>query len=485
MFVENCQVCAWPRLSLDPFFLLVLVPSASRPLFNTMLHTRDHHELLPNKTLPAWQLPFGTSWQDFKDWLRIDCHVDHVELFQSSTSGWIRLRGQDNFNRAWARLKKEYFRNRAIIASDKNRTESIKIKELVDDSRAATYSSPGHWDLYASESTSPDAMLPRAPSCLEELSSDRELGRLAPSAACPAGPVAVAVTTTPAYGGPPVLGSYATMPEAYNACLDATGNRSLPYAPGFGYYEQQPPADPSPVAATGHFGRGSPFVGPPSVESQYSSLHPSHACLSCRSASGTPSSLSADAHQRRAHTAQEARRVLVTSIQRKARASDVSNWIRHQIGEHSSAITALEIPLLEPKGRIHGYALVTLSNPAAAEAAVRILDQKLFQGRVVSTRPMAGGTQPQPHGPRCSKDPRPPWPARQPSKHDEESKPTRRHNDWKHRKAKSKGSTSPSASAHAQCHNAVSGEDIFSGPVIAYGSSTHRPRNSLELVPET
>lgn len=149
-------------------------------------------------------MPFGTSWQDLKDWLRVDCDVDHVELFQSSTSGWIRLRGEGNFNKAWckcdvfcqaasstaclwasanilqsnvtltktrtARLKKEYFRNRAIIASDKNRTESIKIKELVD-SRVAQYSASSGWELAPGQSRVQDAALPQLRTCVQETAS--------------------------------------------------------------------------------------------------------------------------------------------------------------------------------------------------------------------------------------------------------------------------------------------------------------------------
>ena len=53
-------------------------------------HTSDHI-----------QLPFGTSWQQLKDWARSACDVDHIEVFQNSTSGWVRVKGKDNFERAW------------------------------------------------------------------------------------------------------------------------------------------------------------------------------------------------------------------------------------------------------------------------------------------------------------------------------------------------------------------------------------------------
>uniref|UniRef100_A0A0D2XDD9 RRM domain-containing protein n=1 Tax=Fusarium oxysporum (strain Fo5176) TaxID=660025 RepID=A0A0D2XDD9_FUSOF len=75
-------------------------------------------------------LPFATSWQELKDWTRTACVVDHIEVFQSSTSGWVRVRGRDNFERAWALLNGGVFKGRSIIASDRNREHSIKIKEL-------------------------------------------------------------------------------------------------------------------------------------------------------------------------------------------------------------------------------------------------------------------------------------------------------------------------------------------------------------------
>lgn len=49
------------------------------------------------------QLPFGTSWAALKDWIRSVCEVDHIEMFPQSTSAWVRVKGRDNFNRAWGR----------------------------------------------------------------------------------------------------------------------------------------------------------------------------------------------------------------------------------------------------------------------------------------------------------------------------------------------------------------------------------------------
>ncbi|ROT35869.1 hypothetical protein SODALDRAFT_53022 [Sodiomyces alkalinus F11] len=77
-------------------------------------------------------LPFMTNWREIKDWLQCCCAVEHVEIFNSSTSGWVRVKGEENFLRAWALLNQGEFGGRSIIADGRNATERIKIKDLVD-----------------------------------------------------------------------------------------------------------------------------------------------------------------------------------------------------------------------------------------------------------------------------------------------------------------------------------------------------------------
>jgi hypothetical protein len=51
-----------------------------------------------------FQLPFRTSWQELKDWVRRGCDVDHVEVFNGSTTGWVRLMGRENYEKAMGTL---------------------------------------------------------------------------------------------------------------------------------------------------------------------------------------------------------------------------------------------------------------------------------------------------------------------------------------------------------------------------------------------
>lgn len=67
------------------------------------------------------KLPFATIWQLLKDWLRqAGCDVDHIQVFQKSTSGWVRLIGKDNFERALRRFCAPY-RFRKIAADGDSR----------------------------------------------------------------------------------------------------------------------------------------------------------------------------------------------------------------------------------------------------------------------------------------------------------------------------------------------------------------------------
>ncbi|KAI0010155.1 hypothetical protein F4779DRAFT_616885 [Xylariaceae sp. FL0662B] len=77
-------------------------------------------------------LPWQTSWQQLKDHVRTVCNVERVEVFNDSTSGWVAVRGRDNYDAAFRLLNGGVFNGRALIADGKNATEPKMIKELID-----------------------------------------------------------------------------------------------------------------------------------------------------------------------------------------------------------------------------------------------------------------------------------------------------------------------------------------------------------------
>ncbi|KAK7749364.1 hypothetical protein SLS62_008216 [Diatrype stigma] len=53
--------------------------------------------------IPLSNLPFQTSWQQLKDHVRTVCSsVERVEIFGGSTSGWVLVKGRENFDAAMA-----------------------------------------------------------------------------------------------------------------------------------------------------------------------------------------------------------------------------------------------------------------------------------------------------------------------------------------------------------------------------------------------
>ncbi len=67
-------------------------------------YTLQHAVALPLVAIFALtrcpQLPFHSTWQDFKDYIRQAADVDYVMIFPKSTSGWVRVLKRENFERA-------------------------------------------------------------------------------------------------------------------------------------------------------------------------------------------------------------------------------------------------------------------------------------------------------------------------------------------------------------------------------------------------
>ena len=48
------------------------------------------------------QLPFHATWQELKDFVRQVVDVEHVAIFPKSTSGWVKIKGRENFVKAYS-----------------------------------------------------------------------------------------------------------------------------------------------------------------------------------------------------------------------------------------------------------------------------------------------------------------------------------------------------------------------------------------------
>ena len=75
------------------------------PICNVCSNFHVHVHVMEDEANCEEQLPFNVLFRRLKSWIRkgASCEVDHVEIFFNSTSGWVRLNGKDNFEKAWSK----------------------------------------------------------------------------------------------------------------------------------------------------------------------------------------------------------------------------------------------------------------------------------------------------------------------------------------------------------------------------------------------
>ncbi|KAM5351574.1 hypothetical protein ACJ41O_004297 [Fusarium nematophilum] len=302
-------------------------------------------------------LPFGTSWQHLKDWIRSTCTVDHIEVFQNSTSGWVRVKGKENFERAWGLLNGGIFGGRSIIASDKNRSQSIKIKELVDTPQLAYSHAPRYRPYpppiqYGSPAAAPGqdylAAYPQAGGMtFPSHSISTQSHTQQPSATT----AATASSATYAAGGPR---------ENYNYGDNSAGASS---------------ADNHAAAA----------AYPPQLALPYrgGAAEPP----TCYDSRGIP--VPASAYQTSSYVVTEPRKLHVSPFPQDAVADEVKSWLRKRVDK--STIESIEIPHSTSSRYLRGHIFVIFDSPLSATKAMDLLNGARFQGRSVIARPTVEG----------------------------------------------------------------------------------------------
>ncbi|POR34843.1 RNA recognition motif domain protein [Tolypocladium paradoxum] len=349
-------------------------------------------------------LPFGTIWQLLKDWLReAGCDVDHIEVFQKSTSGWIRLIGKDNFERALRRrsqmhvsvsrelcangggvehLQTTAYNNRLLLYLDKNRTESIKIMELIDDpppkprgKLPAKHATTSHDQVWVRPCP---CSLPRT--ATNDAGAQKEQGK------------------GYAAGDAPVAGYREMPPEPLRMPNDLQNmfgtdpfgmsrwgwQYGSTYTPGYRSYDQ--PLNPALSSS----------------QQSSSSAHPRPDLVGARPSkpsSRTGSATSPSDSSRKPPRARDERcKVHLLSLKHAASPQDVESWVRGSLGQWAAAVCSIDIPVDHQKGRIRGSGYVTFLSSAAARRAVDVLNQGVFMNRVVYARLMDEGDRSRAHG---------------------------------------------------------------------------------------
>ncbi|KAF7556070.1 hypothetical protein G7046_g6404 [Stylonectria norvegica] len=318
-------------------------------------------------------LPFGTTWQELKDWIRSACAVDHIEVFDSSTSGWVRVNGRHNFEKAWALLNGGVFRGRCIIASDRNRNETIKIKEFAETSAAGSHSqAPRYRHTPPNQYVSPTSLMmsPQYSTASSNQLQYRTGVYAHPSAATYSNSI-----PAPSYNDHSVFaaaetGDYSNYDAGNLASLaDHRMNPSAaPYAPHYEY-------------------NGSQFVLPHRGQAEHLGYPDTYMVPSAEAGNQGDQYLGEDADGfTEEYLPTEQRKVHVSPFSQQAHADEVSDWIYRKVGSQARHVNSIEVPKGNNRRYLRGHAFVIFDSAKAAGKAMDALNKAKFQDRRINAR---------------------------------------------------------------------------------------------------
>ncbi|KAI0476726.1 hypothetical protein F4859DRAFT_60180 [Xylaria cf. heliscus] len=365
--------------------------------------------------IPIANLPWQTSWQELKDHIRTVCSVEHVEI-NDSVSGHVILKGRANFDAAFRLLNGGVFHDRALIADGRNADSWVLVKRHVN---GPTYSPQlsiaSRYTTIPAEHTS-SLMAPPAPGYSEwPATSAGPSSMMRPvmdsSSYC-------ASYTIPEYADPAVFyGTGGHAPEHPSAS-------AVPYQPSSIYTQPYTPGE------------------------YYGNSHAiSHNDLASRE--GTKYHVGAVFTKRR--------KIIIRQLQPWANESQIRELICHKAGLDSERLQKLDMPPGDDQqGANRGYVIATFDSEAAAEKAIKKLNNYQFDGRVLEVKHTKEGVSDHrsSHGSRSSQ--------RHPHHLRREI-----HND-KDRKGKEKENLHVAASSSQKERKSFSSE---SDVIIAHGSS--------------
>lgn len=257
------------------------------------------------------------------------------------------------------------FNGRCIIASDRNKHEAIKIKELVDTSPELTESVPSPiTPIQYNVPVSPTQFSAPSRGQVRYLAPHKLMGLLRTDK----GPFQEFY-----------LGGYAqAYPFSYEGHDVAISAYSIPSSMTFAG------ADPTAYNTSDYYGEAyrSPQVAGTHDHYWEASL-PYHGSTAWSNHDLGTVSQPAD-HGNYVQT--ERRKVLIRGIPSQARPEQVVAWVRKKLGPFAGKINAIEVPPSNSDSEIRGHAYVTLRSSSSAKEVVGILNQATFKGRQVSAR---------------------------------------------------------------------------------------------------
>ncbi|KAI1457669.1 hypothetical protein F4805DRAFT_169365 [Annulohypoxylon moriforme] len=342
-------------------------------------------------------LPWQTSWQQLKDHVRTVCPVDRVEVFNESTSGWVSVRGRENYDAALQLLNGGIFGGRALLADGKNSSETIMIRETVKASKTVTGSSK----------TTSKAVTKAVPKALPKTAS-----KTASKTSSKASSSTSKATQTPRYktppstqyaaSTPPLMSPHAAEYLEWNSpatsspytttssleCVPYTMSNATahdysetpscyPYnTASSSYLDQSSMVSSSTIVPIAQYLPGTDF----SQQYQMNEYQNNDYAMYSNMPSPEPiASIPNDPSNSMVPTRQ--RKIIVKQLQPWIKINQVQDLIRKKAGSDADKIQHVDLPLTESQGPNRGYALVTFQSEEVASKLIRRLNGYKYDGR--------------------------------------------------------------------------------------------------------
>ncbi|KAH6998459.1 hypothetical protein BKA56DRAFT_608002 [Ilyonectria sp. MPI-CAGE-AT-0026] len=461
------------------------------------------------------KLPFDITWFPVKQWISAIVEVDRVEIFPASASGWIRVNGRANFDKAMGKaslhfpligrtepdrgleflITDGFFRGRHIVSDPRNETNYTTIKEHVDPLRPESYQ------------TSPYQTAPPT-------QRESDIRGVSHGQNCPAGygqgnatPYAGPSVAPPYYSQQPSIATNNRMPPVY-----ATANSGNPY----NYASQASGPQAGGAAPMGQFGsaylaqyqggyqsghqsayqnEGAQFTAPYHGQTQprnYNDGHQSGHQSSYQNAyqnegaqftapyhGQTQPQTYNDGHatsrdNQPKYRATEQRKLHISPFPQQADQDRVVKWIDSRVGNIKTL--KLEVPQNENSRYLRGHAFVIFANSEDAKTVMGRVNKSKFDNQRMKAKLCQEGVtnlevdeelkRTEPVVPTGSK-----YIDRHRGEKDRRSKQTASASSDKKRASSDKKPSSSSKTNDKMPSPSKDEEPVYTGPVIAYGSS--------------
>ncbi|KAI1102635.1 hypothetical protein F4804DRAFT_343111 [Jackrogersella minutella] len=335
---------------------------------DTFSHQVPINGTIQTKVLPGNQtnlyyilvsnLPWQTSWQQLKDHVRTVCAVERVEVFNESTSGWVSVRGRENYDAALLLFNGGAFNGRALLADGKNITETIMIRESVGAPTASgsTSRTPHTPRFQSPPSTQYSASTPPLISPLAngygEWTSPATPSSYTATSTMECAPYTMPVAMSYDYNEAPGCYTYDTANSSY---LDQSSMVSSPTMVQYPY---------------------EPSYSQPYQMGEYQSnnytMYNSMPTTESRATRPNDSSNMVPTKQRK---------IIVKQLQPWTTFNQVQDLIRKKAGSDADKVQHIDLPLTDGQESNRGYALVTFQSEEVANKLIRRLNGHKYEGR--------------------------------------------------------------------------------------------------------